>query len=139
MATVYGTVYGKVRSSTEKQCPSPPSGAASKIIAEYLAAALATASTINMLTVPAGCSYRVKELNHGALGAGTSVTGGRAGATAEQLASVPTDAAGVIPANDGFWRYVSADEDVLLTTVGTMTGRIQLEVEFVRGNVATNQ
>lgn len=141
MATVYSTVGGKRRSATAKLVQTPsPGGVATKVIAEYLAAALQVADVINLLTVPAGSSYRMVALNNAALGAGSTLAVGRAGATAEQLAATSTAAAASTSPSAGFWRYCAADEDVIATLAGAAaTGRIQIEVEIVRGNVATNQ
>lgn len=137
MATVYATVNGTVRSATEKAVQSNPSGGSpGKIIAEYEASSLATAQTINFCTVPAGCYYRARQLNHDAQGSGTSIKVGISGALEQQIVDTATTAAGVIPANAGGWKYAAADTDILGTNTGTCTGTYQLEVEFLRAGRA---
>lgn len=133
MATVYATVNGQARSSTVNAAQTAPNGGgAGKIIAEYEASSLATASTVNFCTIPANSHYRVKQLAHDAMGSNTSIAVGVAGSTAGQIADRATVAAGVLLSDAGGWKHVSVDTDIIGTTTGTMTGTLQLEVEFVR-------
>lgn len=141
MATVYATNRGKRRSATDKYPVSPPSGGSSaKVFAEYVAAALQIADVINIATIPGGCSYRLREQNNAALGTSTTLSVGRSGAATEQLVATSTSAAATSRPTASFWRYAASDEDVIATLAGgAATGRIQWEIDVVRGNVATNQ
>ena len=133
MSTVYATVNGRVRTSDEGQQITPGThGAPATAIAEYEASSLATASTIHFVQVPPYCAYRVRELNHDALGAGTSIVVGIATDTDEQIESVSTVSAGRAPANAGGWKQSDTAVNIIGTTTGTMTGTLQLEVDIIR-------
>lgn len=137
MATVYATVNGIVQTSSEKAIQTaPPGGAAANLVAEYEASSLVTAQTVKFCTIPAYSRYRVRQLNHDAMGSGTSIVVGIAGSTSEQIASVSTVSAGTAPANNGGWKQTDVDLDIIGTNTGTMTGTLQLEVEYVRRALA---
>lgn len=133
MSTVYATVNGIVRTSSEGAQVTPiPGGAKTTVIAEYEASALATASIIHCVQIPEFCAYRLRQINHDALGAGTSLIYGISTDTDQQLEPVSTVAAGVAPANAGGWKQTDVALDTYITTTGTMTGTIQVEVEYIR-------
>lgn len=137
MTTVYCTVNGITRSSTEKAIQTPPAGGSpAKVLAEYEASSLATASTIHIATVPAYSRYRIRQINHDALGTGTSIQAGHAGDTDEQISDTATVAAGTIGASGLGWKQTDSDLDLTATTTGTMTGTIQFEVEYYRQGMA---
>ena len=133
MATVYAKVNGITRSATENAEVSPiPGGANVSLIAEYETAATATATIVDFCTIPANCAYRVRQLNHDAQGAATSIVVGITGDTDQQIESVSTVAAGVAPANTGGWKQTDSALNIIGTLTGTHTGTLQLEVEYHR-------
>ena len=137
MATVYCTVNGIVRSSTETaEQTAPPGGSVATVIAEYEASSLATAQTIDICTIPPYSRYRLVQVNHDAMGAGTSLIVGISGATSQQLASVSTVSAGVAPANAGGWKQTDTALNLIATNTGTMTGTLQFQVEYMRQGMA---
>ena len=88
MATVYCTVNGIVRSSTETaEQTAPPGGSVATVIAEYEASSLATAQTIDICTIPPYSRYRLVQVTHVPTGAGASLIVGASGATSRTCAA----------------------------------------------------
>lgn len=144
MATIYSVIKrmgGLIARSASNLMPvSPAPGAMSPVIAEVNLAAAQVADVINICTIQAPASYRVREMNHAALGAASTLKIGRAGATAEQMTAQDTSVAAVRRADAGFWRDISADEDVIATLAGgAATGRVQFEIDVVQGCRAAYQ